>query len=153
MRQTGVLLPALLLAACAAAPPVVTIRDAPQTAPRYAVAGDTPAASEVRRQLQARGHYADDAPVMIRTGFAATPRRTGTCAGSGGDKGCAEWLDAPQSGFAPFAPPLRYRLTLVVDGGQVIVTKAGGKQDQPLPELVGVALDALLKGSAGPRQP
>lgn len=153
MRLAGALLPALLFAACAASAPVVTTRDAPQRAARYAVAGDTPVASELRRQLEARDRYAADAPVTIRAGFAAAPRHTGICAGSGDTPGCADWLDAPQAGFAPFAPPLRYRLALVVGNGQVIVTAPGETQDDRLPGMIGAALDVLLAGSPEPRQP
>jgi hypothetical protein len=152
--RPAALLPLLAIAACAPAPPLVSTRDTPQPAALFAVAGDTPAASEVRRQLQARDRYAADAAASIRTGFAAAPRRTGTCvATSANTSDCADWLDTPQTGFAPFAPPLRYRLTLAVTGGQVIVTKAGGEQDQPLPAMVSVALDRLLAGSTEPGQP
>lgn len=139
----------LLLAACTSAPPLVTTSGAPPAAPGYAVAGDTPAAAEVRRQLQARGRYAGDGGTIIRTGFAAAPRRTGTCQAQPVDAPCAEWLDAPQPGWAPFAPPLRYRLTLALDGGQVIVTKAGDTQDTPLPMMVSTALDRLLVSPPG----
>lgn len=142
----------LAIAACAPAPPLVSVRDTPQAAARYAVAGDTPAADELRRQLQARDRYAADAPISIRTGFAAAPRRLGACAAA--DKtDCSDWLDAPQTGFAPFAPPLRYRLTLVAGDGQVIVTTAGEKDDQPLPAMVGAALDRLLPGLTVAGQP
>jgi hypothetical protein len=142
--------PLLALTACAASPPLVTTAATPTLAPRYAVAGDTPAAAEVRRQLTARGHYADDAPVTIRTGFAAAPRGTGTCPAQPLDTACPDWLDKPQTGWAPFAPPLRYRLTLVVGDGRVFVTGAGDKDDAPLPAMVTAALDRLL---ASPRQP
>ncbi len=140
--------PLLLLAACAASPPLATQRDTPTLAARYAVAGDTPAAIEVRRQLAARGLYAGDAPVAIRAGFAAAPRELGTCPALPVDADCKQWLDAPETDWDPFAPPLRYRLTLVVGNGQVVVTKAGDAEDQPLPEMVATALDNLA-----PRQP
>lgn len=141
--------PLLGLAACSSAPPLVTTSGTPPTAPGYAVAGDTPAAAEVRRQLQARGRYADDAGPIIRTGFAASPRGVGTCQTQPVDLACAEWLDAPQTGWAPFAPPLRYRLTLAMDGGQVIVVTAGDKQDAPLTMMVSAALDRLMASPPG----
>jgi hypothetical protein len=136
--------PLLALAACNEAPPLVTTKGVPPSAPGYAVTGDTPAAAEVRRQLQARGRYAGDGGTMIRTGYAAAPRGTGTCQAQPVDGICAEWLDTPQTGWAPFAPPLRYRLTLAMEGGQVVVIQAGDKQETPLPIMVSAALDRLL---------
>lgn len=143
------LVPLLALAACTTAPPLVTTTGAPTPATGYAVAGDTPAAMEVRRQLQARGRYAGDGGALIRTGFAAAPRGTGTCAGQPVDGPCAEWLDAPQTGWAPFAPPLRYRLTLALPEAQVVVTMAGDKDDAPLPVMVTAGLDALIRSMPG----
>jgi hypothetical protein len=69
----------------------------------------------------------------------------GTCPALPVDADCKQWLDAPETGWDPFAPPLRYRLTLVVGKGQVVVTKAGDADDQPLPEMVATALDTLSR--------
>jgi hypothetical protein len=143
------LVPLLALAACTTTPPLVTTTGAPTPATGYAVAGDTPAAMEVRRQLQARGRYAGDGGTMIRTGFAAAPRGTGTCAAQLVDAPCTEWLDAPQTGWAPFAPPLRYRLTLALPEGQVVVTMAGDKDEAPLPVMVTAGLDQLIRSTPG----
>lgn len=136
------------LAACSSPPPLVTTVGAPSAAaPVFAVAGDGPAAAEVSRQLAVRGWLAAEniAAPVIRPGFAAAPRQTGTCLkpDPAAKAGCAAWFDAPQTGLAPFAPPLRYRLTLDLAGAQIIVTKPGGKQETPMPLMVGLALDRL----------
>lgn len=142
------LLAVVALAGCSPSPPLVSTVGAPPAASTvFAVAGDGPAATEVSRQLAARGWLAAEnaAAPVIRPGFAAAPRQTGTCAKPDPTikTSCAAWIDAPQTGFAPFASPLRYRLTLDLGATQIIVTKAGGEQETPLPLMVGLALDRL----------
>ena len=149
------LLPLLALAACAATPPLVTTTGTiPQSAlvPGYTVTGDTPAASEVRRQLAARNTAAG--PTIIRVGFAATPRHIGICttaATATAAKGCANWLDTPQSGFAPFAPKQRYRLTLALDTGGITVLQPASGKTVPIAAMVSAALAALPPAAALPQ--
>lgn len=140
-------LPLLVVAACAPAPPLVTT-SGPLAKPVYAVAGDSAAATEVQRQLTARGWYAADAPTIIRTGYAAAPRKLGTClaANPAAPGGCTQWLEPPETGWAPFAPPLRYHLALVLDGaetGRIDVTQPGKTSEDPLNSLVTVAVSRL----------
>ncbi|GGE19106.1 hypothetical protein GCM10011529_27020 [Polymorphobacter glacialis] len=151
------LLPLLALAACAATPPLVTTTGtipASVPAPGYTVTGDTPAASEVRRQLAARNTAAG--PTIIRVGFATTPRQVGICTAPANAvpntaaKGCAEWLDAPQSGFAPFAPKQRYRLTLALDTGSITVLQPASGKTVPIAAMVSAALAALPPSAAPP---
>jgi hypothetical protein len=146
MRRTLPL--AFALAGCATAPPLVSSAG-PLPGPAYAVVGDTPAATEVRRQLAVSGRLADRAAVTIRTGFAAAPRASGSCAAPT-PTGCDAWLDPPQTGWAPFALPLRYRLTLVLDGAETATVTAvagGSEQKPPLAALVTAALAVLPAGS------
>ncbi|WP_426167526.1 hypothetical protein [Sandarakinorhabdus sp. DWP1-3-1] len=133
------------LAGCAAPQPLVTLAGTPPP-PLYAVAGDGPAAAELQRQLGARGLYAADAPTIIHAGYGIMPRRGGACTDAEPAGGCRAWHDVPATGWAPFAPPLRHRLTLVVDGGaRIQVVQAGGRDDARviLPALVGLALAQL----------
>lgn len=139
------LLPALLLTACAAAPPLVTTAGV-LPKPAYRVAGDGAAAAEVTRQLQARGWFAADAATVIRIGYARAPRGVGACPAVNPARpgGCAAWHDRPRTGFG-LGPPLRYHLVLVLDGAdaaRIDVSRGGGKAD-PLPQLVTAALARL----------
>lgn len=134
---------ALALAGCAPSPPLVTTLGTPPV-PAFAVAGDGVAADEVRRQLAARGWLATDAAAAtVHVGFAATPRAVGACAADAADGDCKAWLDAPQAGFAPFAPALRYRLAIDFGDARIVVTKPGGTSEQPLADMVTLALDRL----------
>lgn len=134
----------LAISACAPTPPLVSTLNTPPTATRYAVEGDSTAAIELRRQLVARGIHAADADIIIRTGYAVAPRSVGTCASiDPATAVCKSWLYPPKAGFAPFAPSLSYRLTLAIDGSQIIASQSGGKSDDPLPALVTAAVDRL----------
>ncbi len=135
------LLPLLALAACAAPPPVATLSGTPPV-PLYAVAGDGLAAAEVQRQLVARGLYAADAATVLRTGYAAAPRRLGACLAIDAKGACTAWHEAPAGGWGPLAPPLRHHLTLAWDGGHVDVMQAGDRA-VALPALVSAALAKL----------
>ncbi|PZN97124.1 MAG: hypothetical protein DCF31_01345 [Alphaproteobacteria bacterium] len=131
---------AAVLAGCASPQPLVTLAGTPPP-PLYAVAGDGPAAAEVQRQLGARGLYAADAPTLIHAGYGVMPRRSGACLQTDPAGGCSAWYDVPATGWAPFAPPLRHRLTLAIEGGaRIQVIQAGGKDDTLLPALVSLAL-------------
>ena len=137
------LLPLLLVAACASTTPLVTTAG-PLPKPTYAVAGDSPAAAELQRQLTARGWYAADSPTILHIGQAAAPRAVSSCAepDPAANAGCKTWHDAPQPGWAPFAPPLRHHLTLFVEGpatARIDVTQSGNTTT-PLADLVTAAL-------------
>nr|WP_310525267.1 hypothetical protein [Polymorphobacter sp.] len=144
------LLPFLFLTACTATPPLVTTTG-PIPQPAYAVAGDSPAAAELQRQLTARGWYAADAPTIIHIGYAAAPRATTACAepDPATKSGCTTWHDTPQTGWTPFAPPLRHHLSLFLESSakdlgpaRIDVTQPG-KTASPLPALVTAALAKL----------
>lgn len=135
----------LAITACAPAPPLVTAIGTPPVTPKYAVDGDSPAAAELRRQLETRGLYATDAPTVIHAGYARTPRAIGACTAPDPATGsCTTWFYPPGKGFAPLAAPLRYRLILSFDGGQLIVSQPGRKGDQPLARLTTAAIDRLI---------
>lgn len=147
----ALLFPLLILAGCASSPPLVTSAGA-LPGPAYSVDGGGPAADELRRQLQGRGWLsaAPGAP-LIRTAYAAAPRAVGICAQAdpAAPAGCKAWLDPPQTGWTPFAPPLRYRLTLDLGGAvpaRITVIQAGGKSRAPLPGMVSAALTKLGPG-------
>ncbi len=143
------LLLTLALAACAAPPPLVTLAGTPPP-PLYAVAGDGAAAAEVQRQLVARGLYAADAAAIIHAGYGVAPRRAGACTAIDAATACTAWHDAPATGWAPFAPPLRHHLTLVVEGPATatIAVVAAGDKAVPLPNLVSLALAKLPAAAA-----
>ena len=136
----------LALTACTTAPPLVKLSGTPAP-PRYAVAGDGPAAAEVQRQLTARGLYAAAASTVIRTGYAVAPRASTACleVDAAAKAGCKTWHDAPASGLALFAPPLRHHLVLVVEGAtnaRIDVTQPGDRT-VALPALVSAGLAKL----------
>ena len=116
------------------------------------MAGDGAAAAEVQRQLIARGLYAADAATILHAGYGVAPRRSGACteADPAAPSGCKAWHDVPAHGWAPFAPPLRHHLTLIVEGAataRIHVVEAGGKSFA-LPALVSLALAQLPAAAA-----
>lgn len=149
MRLALVLLVAGGAAGCVAGPPQVTAEGI-LPAPAFAVAGDGAAAAELTRQLSARGWFAENATTTIHPGFAVAPRAVGTCA-LATPEGCTQWLDEPETGWDPLAPPLRFRLTLAFESpaearfamARLTTTHDGDAGDQPLAELVSAALDRL----------
>ena len=100
---------------------------------------------ELRRQLETRGLLSQGAATVIHPGYAVAPRTIGACTAADPATGaCKTWYYPPKTGFAPFEPPLRYRLVLSVDGGQITVSRPGRKRDQPLALLTTAAIDRLI---------